>query len=198
MRHANRKESKLVPVPHDKWINQVVCRNYILLEKIDHGSFGMIFRAKRQHDNSENQPEKYYAVKIEENTHTSTNQETLTREAKIIYDLNGEKGFPRMYYFLKTTNFSSMVTTLLDQSLEKLHERGKIFSLKTVLMLVDQMLTRIQYLHSKGYIHRYGPRPAVLFKALPPLAQTEQCPIPQSDSPLLRAPPPRCAGASTP
>ncbi|XP_020979808.1 casein kinase 1-like protein 4 [Arachis ipaensis] len=31
---------------------------------------------------------------------------------------------------------------------------GRKFSLKTVLMLADQMMTRIEYVHSKGFLHR--------------------------------------------
>ena len=27
--------------------------------------------------------------------------DTLTKEAKILYDLKGEKGFPRLYYYIK-------------------------------------------------------------------------------------------------
>ncbi len=31
---------------------------------------------------------------------------------------------------------------------------GKRFSLKTVLMLVDQMLDRLEFIHSKGIVYR--------------------------------------------
>ncbi|XLR00764.1 hypothetical protein HN51_055577 [Arachis hypogaea] len=31
---------------------------------------------------------------------------------------------------------------------------GRKFSLKTVLMLADQMMTRIEYVHFKGFLHR--------------------------------------------
>lgn len=44
---------------------------------------------------------------------------------------------------------------LLGESLEDLLTKcdGK-FSLKTTLMLADQMLKRIEYVHSKSYLHR--------------------------------------------
>jgi serine/threonine protein kinase len=48
-----------------------------------------------------------------------------------------------------------MAFELLGPNLEDLlNYCGREFSLKTVLMLADQLITRFQYIHSKGYIHR--------------------------------------------
>jgi len=48
-----------------------------------------------------------------------------------------------------------MAFELLGPSLENLFNYcGRKFSLKTVLLLADQLISRFQYIHSKGYIHR--------------------------------------------
>ena len=48
-----------------------------------------------------------------------------------------------------------MVIELLGKSLETLFkERDRKFSLKTILMLGEQMLERIKFLHGKNFIHR--------------------------------------------
>lgn len=48
-----------------------------------------------------------------------------------------------------------MVVSLLGKSLERLFEDcGKKFSLKTVLMIADQIIARIEDVHTKCYVHR--------------------------------------------
>lgn len=61
-----------------------------------------------------------------------------------------------MHYFEKSVgSFSVMVMDLMGPSLEDLFNTcGRKFSLKTVLMLADQMLQRIEYLHYKNFLHR--------------------------------------------
>jgi serine/threonine protein kinase len=58
-------------------------------------------------------------------------------------------------WFGSEGDYNVLVIDLLGPSLEDLFNYcGKKFSLKTVLMLADQMLHRLEYMHSRSYIHR--------------------------------------------
>ena len=48
-----------------------------------------------------------------------------------------------------------LVMEFLGQDLKKLFENQKRhFSLKTILMLAEQLITRIEYIHKKNYLHK--------------------------------------------
>ena len=75
------------------------------------------------------------------------------------------KIFPDLFYYLvgipsvKSYGFSGdhniLVFELLGKSLEDLFQnQGCKFSLKTVCMIADQMLLRIEYVHNRHIIHR--------------------------------------------
>jgi len=64
-------------------------------------------------------------------------------------------GFCNVYFFGVQDNYNVMVMDLLGPSLEDLFNKcGRKFSLKTVLQIADQMLERVDTLHSRHLIHR--------------------------------------------
>lgn len=97
------------------------------------------------------------AIKVEE---VWTTKSKLFHEFKVYQCLLKDnvglnKGIPNVYYVDSDGDFNYLVMDLLGPNLEDLFNRcQRKFSLKTVLMLADQMLARIEYLHNKKYIHR--------------------------------------------
>ena len=79
----------------------------------------------------------------------------LEDEADTYRFLSDGVGIPRVHAYETECEYNTMVFDLLGPSLETLFNFcGRKFSLKTVLMLVDQPLYRLEYIHSKSVIHR--------------------------------------------
>ncbi|CAJ1399981.1 unnamed protein product [Effrenium voratum] len=119
---------------------------YCLGRKLGSGSFGEIYFAV------DSQTGKELAVKLER---VDSKHPMLLYEAKLLKHLEGAPGFASVYFSDTQGDFNLMVMDLLGPSLEDLFNIcRRRFSLKTLLMLADQMLYRIEYLHSKDFIHR--------------------------------------------
>ncbi len=92
------------------------------------------------------------ALKLEYN---QVNPSQLKNEVDIYKQLSGGSGIPQVYWYGSDCEFRIMAFELLGPSLEDLFNYcSRKFSLKTVLLLADQLISRFQYIHSKGYIHR--------------------------------------------
>ncbi|CAH1433139.1 unnamed protein product [Lactuca virosa] len=95
------------------------------------------------------------AVKIENN---KKRHPELRYEAKLYDTLlrgRGKRGIPGIKWSGVDGEDNILVMDLLGPSLEDLFVScGRKFQLKTVLMLADQMITRIEYVHSRGILHR--------------------------------------------
>ena len=69
--------------------------------------------------------------------------------------VQGGVGIPTIKWCGSEGDFNVMVMELLGPSLEDLFNFcSRRFSLKTVLLLADQLISRIEYIHSKNFIHR--------------------------------------------
>ncbi|KAJ8424695.1 hypothetical protein Cgig2_018502 [Carnegiea gigantea] len=127
-------------------MDRIVGGKYKLGRKIGSGSFGEIFLATHI-DTFE-----IVAVKLE---NTKTKHPQLLYEAKVYNSLQGGSGIPSVKWSGADGDDNILVIDLLGPSLEDLFVYcGRKFSLKTVLMLADQMITRTEYVHSKGFLHR--------------------------------------------
>ncbi|XP_070033185.1 casein kinase 1-like protein 3 isoform X1 [Nicotiana tomentosiformis] len=84
-----------------------------------------------------------------------TKHPQLLYEAKLYNILQGGSGIPHIKWSGVDGDDNVLVMDLLGPSLEDLFVYcDRKLSLKTVLMLADQMITRIEYVHSKGFLHR--------------------------------------------
>lgn len=126
----------------------VLANDFKLFYKIGSGSFGEIFLALNMKTKSE------VAVKVES---TKTKPQSLVYEAKVYSRIRGGPGIPQVYYFGadRVRELNILVMDLLGPSLEDLFKFcGGKFTYKTTIMLADQMIERVEWLHSKNLIHR--------------------------------------------
>ena len=65
-------------------------------------------------------------------------------------------GMPELYWQgVCGSQFHAMAISCLGPSLEDLFNMcSRKFTLKSSIMLVDQMISRIQYMHTKNFLHR--------------------------------------------
>ncbi|XP_067620042.1 casein kinase I-like [Eurosta solidaginis] len=120
--------------------------NYRIKRKIGSGSHGDIYLGICIKSGEE------VAIKIER---TNATHPQLLHEAKLYKILRRGVGIPRIRHHGKEKNFNFLVMDLLGPSLEDLFNSCKRhFSIKTVLMLVDQMIARLHYIHMNGIIHK--------------------------------------------
>ena len=123
---------------------------FILKNKLGGGSFGEIFRGVDTWRNKD------VAVKLE---HIRTRHPQLNYESRVYKLLHHGTyeviGVPEVYWFGQEGEFNAMVMDLLGPCLEDLFNYClRKFSLKTILMIADQFIHRMETLHTKQFIHR--------------------------------------------
>lgn len=123
-----------------------VGNKYRLGRKIGSGSFGDIFLGTSILTGEE------VAIKLE---CIKTKHPQLHIESKFYKMMQGGSGIPQIKWCGSEGDYNVMVMELLGPSLEDLFNFcTRRFSLKTVLLLADQMIARIDYIHSRNFIHR--------------------------------------------
>ncbi|KAH8306297.1 hypothetical protein KR018_006770 [Drosophila ironensis] len=123
-----------------------VGNKYRLGRKIGSGSFGDIYLGTTINTGEE------VAIKLE---CIRTKHPQLHIESKFYKTMQGGIGIPRIIWCGSEGDYNVMVMELLGPSLEDLFNFcSRRFSLKTVLLLADQMISRIDYIHSRDFIHR--------------------------------------------
>ena len=118
---------------------------YRIVRRIGGGSFGEIYMGLGPNNEK-------VAVKFELQ---SSRCPQLRHEYKVYRELYKCTGFCTVYHFGTQDNYNVMVMDLLGPSLEDLFTKcNRRFSLKTVLLITDQLLEHVDTLHSRHLIHR--------------------------------------------
>ena len=110
------------------------------------GSFGKIYAGVNKTTGEE------IAIKLEP---INTEQPQLVYEYKIYKYLEKGFGIPKIYECSKDKKYTILIMDLLGDSLEKkFNQCNRKFSLLTVLMIMEQLVSRIEFIHSKNLLHR--------------------------------------------
>lgn len=123
-----------------------VGKKYRIGRKIGSGSFGDIYLGTNIISGEE------VAIKLE---NVQAKHPQLEYEAKVYKALSGGVGIPFVRWYGTECDYNAMVIDLLGPSLEDLFNYcNRKFTYKTVLLLADQLICRIEYIHARCFIHR--------------------------------------------
>lgn len=123
-----------------------VANKFRLGHRVGSGSFGEIYLGTNVQTNEE------VAIKLE---NIKSKHPQLLYESKLYRILQGGTGIPNVRWFGVEGDYNVLVMDLLGPSLEDLFNFcNRKLSLKSVLMLADQMINRVEYVHGKSFLHR--------------------------------------------
>ncbi|KAL8139843.1 hypothetical protein V2J09_005864 [Rumex salicifolius] len=145
----------------------LIANKFRIGQKLGSGSFGEIYLGTNIQTNEE------VAIKLES---VKTKHPQLLYESKLYKILQGgsndlfilfalirnpiflcdlSAGVPNVKWYGVEGDYNVLVIDLLGPSLEDLFNFcSRRLSLKTVLMLADQMINRVEYVHCKSFLHR--------------------------------------------
>ncbi|OHT04314.1 hypothetical protein TRFO_28200 [Tritrichomonas foetus] len=120
---------------------------FAMKQRIGSGCFGELF------EGVDVSTKRKVALKLEKVAPKSI--QLLREEAEIYKKLQDSVGIPEFFWYGTQLPYNILSIELLDNCLENLMKKcGGRFSLKTVLMLADQMISTIERFHRNYYLHR--------------------------------------------
>ncbi|XP_060662515.1 casein kinase I [Drosophila nasuta] len=120
--------------------------DYKVLGQFDSGSFGDIFLGVSLNTGEQ------VAIKVEK---AGAPHPQLAYEHRVYRAIRPARGLPQIYFFSEEDDYCALVMELLGPSLNYLFEFcSRRFTMKTVLMLANEMLLRLEQVHNRGFVHR--------------------------------------------
>eukprot|EP01083_Nonionella_stella_P074675 202645_1 len=127
----------------------IIGDRYRLGRKVGSGSFGEIYLG------TDIESGEKVAMKLEDVALRHPQLQYEFRLYQALADVQKQAGIPKVYMFCQMRSYHVMVMELLGPSLEDLFNFcSRKFTIKTVLLIADQLLTRIESIHRAGFIHR--------------------------------------------
>lgn len=125
-----------------------VINKYEIIKYIGSGSFGDVYEARDKKTNN------LLAIKVPIKNSEKDGTKSLIDEAKIYKKIsNPDQGVANVKVTKKDEELF-LVMDLLGCNIEKLMNKKKRLSLKSVIYLAIKMIDIMKYIHSCGYIHR--------------------------------------------
>lgn len=137
-----KQETQLNPLDKDF----IIDNTYQCLKKLSAGSFGTVYAGINMQTLEE------VAIKVEKIQNHE--MRSVFREVQFLKRLESVKGIPKVYWSGTIENYDIMVLTLLGKDLASYLKIYHKFSMKTVLLLADQILTILEEVHNSGIVHR--------------------------------------------
>ena len=126
-------------------LSQTFLSKYKCRKKLGQGSFGLIFKCTSTTDTTSK-----YALKLEPKTNKHYH---LKSEYTFLQCLQSPH-IPKVYQYGTSTEYNVMIMELLGKSLEDLIDQHRTFSVKTVYILLIQMLEALAFIHDNDIVHR--------------------------------------------
>ncbi|MFA6972561.1 MAG: casein kinase 1 family protein [Gallionella sp.] len=123
-----------------------VTSKYRVSHKIGQGSFGTVYLGANSESNER------VAIKVEER---NCKVPQLQYEYEVYTRIPPAIGVPQVYTIAKNSKVHLMVMELLGDDLETQYNKlGRVFTLAQIKYIGTQMISRVEYYHSQGTLHR--------------------------------------------